>query len=215
VVAYYLLHDGALFEQQMRPALAASWRSRSFGPCRVFCRTLLVRVEEFDARYHIGEGEPLVRQVVEGLGFQRDFWRALVGELLLYAAVETPELQTCPDTLCCLLAPEHYQRQECERSKLAPIQQVHLGSRDLTFGVAVYRPEHCGYNDVTDVRRLADDLASVNLSRWRPEDLVYMEALPEDEREEELALAREWFAPLREMYQRAGQAGQVIVHEIL
>src|SRR5436190_16103706 len=118
----------------MRPALAASWRGRSFEPCRAFCEALLPRVEEFDQANHVGEGVALVCQVVEGLSYHRDFWRTLVGEILFYAAAEIPEFQTCLDTLRCLIGPD---------SEL--IEQAHLGSRPLTFGAAVYRPEHCGF----------------------------------------------------------------------
>jgi hypothetical protein len=215
VADYFLLLNGTLFDDLFRPVLAASWRTRSFEPCREFCRTLLPRVEEFDSRHHIREGESLVEQVVRGLAFHRDFWRALVGELLFYAAEDIPEFQTCPDTLCCILAPEHYRIQEQPRDRLALIQQAHRGSRDLVFGPAVYRPEHCGYNDRADVARLADYLRSVNPSRWKAEDLAPLTELREDEREEELQIAQEWFEPLREMYRRAAAAGQVIVHEIL
>jgi hypothetical protein len=212
---YFLLLDAKQFTELLRPALAFSWKVRSFEPCRDFCQTLLPRVEEFDSRHHIREGESLVEQVVQGLTFHRDFWRALVGELLFYAAEEIPEFQICPETICCLLAPEHYRRQERQRERMAPIQQAHLGSRELLFGAAVYRPEHCGYHDGGDVRRLAEYLASVDPSCWRPEDLTTLPDLAESEREEELEIAREWFVPLRDMYRRAAGAGQVIVHEIL
>jgi hypothetical protein len=45
-----------------------------------------------------------VGQVARGLPYDRHFWRALVGEVLLFAADDIPEFQTCADTLCCLLA---------------------------------------------------------------------------------------------------------------
>ena len=101
---YFLLLDAELFETRMRPALAESWRRRSFEPCRDFCTSLLPRVEDFTRRYHVSEAEPLAAQVARGLVFHRDFWRALAGELLFHAADEVPEFQTCPETLFCLLA---------------------------------------------------------------------------------------------------------------
>jgi hypothetical protein len=197
---YFLLHAGDAFEQHLRPALATARRQRSFAAAVPLCRSLLSRVEEFDRRYHIGEGEPLIRQVAEGLPYHRDFWRALVGELLFYAAEEIPEVSTCPATLAQLVGFGE------------AIGQVHRGSRPLTFGLAVYRPEQCGYNDRDDVRRLATYLDSLDPAFWKDEHLT---ELPEEDREEELAIAREWFPPLHEMYRRAANAEQVIVHEIL
>ncbi len=195
---YFLLLDGDYFEGSLHPALTASWRSRSFAPCRELCQSLLPRVADFDSRYHIGEGEPLVRQVVTGLPFERDFWRALVGELLFYAA-DVPEISTCPDTLRCLIDPDL-----CDRG--------HFGSRPLSFGLAVYRPGSCGWNDRDDVRALADYLASVDPPSWRAESLTF---LPPEEREEELAVARDWFPLLRDLYRGAASTGQVVVSEIL
>ncbi|MBI1914932.1 MAG: hypothetical protein HYS12_09385 [Planctomycetes bacterium] len=212
---YFLLLDAALFEGRMRPALAESWRRRSFEPCRDFCVSLLPRVEDFTRRYHVGEGEPLAAQVARGLVFHRDFWRALAGELLFHAADEVPEFQTCPDTLCCLLAPEHPRERAGPRERFAPIQQAHFGTRDLTFGGIAYRPDHCGLNDLDDVRRLAGYLASVDPVCWHADDLAPLPDLAEEDRAEELEIARDWFAPLRAMYERAAAKSQVVVHEFL
>ncbi len=215
MASYFILLDASFFEERMRPALAASWRSRSFEPCRLLCDALLSRVEDFHTRYHVGEGEPLVKQVVAGLPFARDFWRALTGELLLYAADDLPEISTCPDTLYCILAPNQYGNAIEERSHLAPIQQAHLGSRPLSIGPTIYRREHCGFNDRADVQRLADYLASIDPARWQLSDLAPLREVPEDELAEELEIAREWFPALRDLFQRARNARQSIVHEIL
>lgn len=212
---YFLLLDAELFEGQMRPALAASWRQRSFEPCRNFCVSLLPRVEDFTRRYHVGEGEPLAVQVARGLVFHRNFWRALVGELLFHAADEIPDVQTCPDTLCCLLAPDRLRPSPVPRKCFAPIQQAHFGTHDLTFGGIVYRPDHCGFNNLDEVRRLADYLASVDPIRWRADDLALLPDLAAEDRAEELELARDWFIPLRDLYERATAKRQVVVHECL
>jgi hypothetical protein len=214
VAGYFLLFDGNLFAERLRPALAAGWRQRSFSPCRELCQSLLPHVAEFDRRYHVGEGASLIKEVARGLTFDRAFWRTLVGELLFYAADEIPEFQTCPDTLCCLLAPEHYRQDVRERERLAPVQQAHLGSRPLTFGAVAYRREQCGLNDREDVRRLADYLDGINPADWQAADLALLrESLDEEDRAEELAIAREWLEPLRQMYRQAAGRGQVIVHE--
>src|SRR6516165_1995121 len=134
---YFLLLDAADFEGRVRPALAESWRRRSFVPCRELCRSLLPAASAYRQRYHTGDTEPLLARVADGLAFDRTFWRALVGEVLLFTAAEIPEFQVNAETLYCLLAPDNYRLEVGERERLAPIQQAHCGSRDLTFGAAV------------------------------------------------------------------------------
>src|SRR5262249_57593679 len=51
-------------------------------------------------------------QVLLGLSFGRDRWRALVGEILTVAALEIPEIETAPEALTCLLAGDHYRSEE-------------------------------------------------------------------------------------------------------
>src|SRR5262249_31126248 len=155
---YFILLDATTFETLIRPALAECWKRRSFAPCQALRDHLLPAAQLYRQRYHIGDAEPLLAQVSPGLPFDRIIWRTLVGETLLFAAVEIPEFQVCAETLCCLLAPRQYRDGITDRSQLAPIQQAHIGSRDLTFGAAVYRPEFAGYNNADDVRRLVEYL---------------------------------------------------------
>jgi hypothetical protein len=213
---YFLVLDGARFEHEIRPALAASWRQRHFDPCRPLCAALTPAALAYAERYHTGGDEPLVGQVARGLPFDRHFWRALVGEVLLFAADEIPEFQTCADTLCCLLAPDHYQVKgtPLPREQLPPIRQAHEGSRDLTFGAAVYRPDHAGYNNARDVARLADYLDAVRPESWTAADLEGLrDAADAEERADELAFAREWFPVLRDLYRGARGRGQALVQE--
>jgi hypothetical protein len=209
---YFLLLDAAGFEGRVRPALAESWRRRSFVPCRELCQALLPAVSVYCERYHTGAVEPVLCRVATGLAFDRTIWRALVGEVLLFTAAQIPEFQVNADTLCCLLAPDHYRQNVVERERLAPIQEAHRGSRDLTFGSAIYRPEHAGYNNVADVARLADYLGSVRPENWTVADLAGLVANEED-RADELAFAREWFPALLELYQDARDNGQVVIIE--
>src|SRR4051794_29981755 len=115
---YFLLLNGHFFEGIARPALAESWRRRSFMPCQPLCANLIPAAREYSAKYHVGESEPLVSLVAAGLPFERTTWRFLVSEVLLFGAVEIPELQTCPQTLCCLLAPDHYRKDTTQRQAL-------------------------------------------------------------------------------------------------
>jgi hypothetical protein len=211
---YFLLLDAAGFEGRVRPALAESWRRRSFVPCRQLCQTLLPAASAYRERYHTGEVEPLLCRVAAGLAFDRTFWRVLVGEVLLFTAAEIPEFQVNEDTLCLLLAPDNYRQNVVERERLAPIQQAHRGARDLTFGGAVYRPEHAGCNDLADVARLADYLGSVRPENWTVADLAGLRGAA-DERADELAFAQEWFPALVDLFERARRNGQVVVHETI
>jgi hypothetical protein len=211
---YFLLLEAASFEGRVRPQLAESWRRRSFSPCRQLCQSLLPAASSYRERYHTGDVEPVLSAVAEGLSFDRARWRALVSEVLLFTAADIPEFQVNEDALCLLLAPENYRNHVTDRQSLAPIQQAHRGSRDLTFGSAVYRPEHAGYNNSADVIRLADFLECVQPAQWAVDDLGDLQGTEdEDERADELAFVREWFPALANLYQRARTNGQVVVHE--
>jgi hypothetical protein len=211
---YFLCLDAEVFLQCIRPALADSWRQRSFAPCRTLCNELLPAARDYTQRYHTGEEETLVARVAAGFPFDRACWRLLAGEVLLFAAVEIPELQSNAETLCCLLAPEQYRSGATIREQFAPIQQVLRGSRDVTFGAAVYRPEQAGYNGPDDVTRLAAYLAAVQPERWTVDDLRPLRDMEdEDDRADELAFVREWFPVLVELYQRCQAERRVLIIE--
>ena len=213
---YFLLLDGARFHGEVVPALATAWRQRRFAPCRPLCAGLVPAVRAFAERYHTGPDEALLCRVArEEVAFDRDVWRLLVGEVLLYGAADIPEFQTAADTLTYLLAPDELREAPPSRERSAPIVQAHHGSRDLILG-GYYRPEYAGYNDGGDVTRLADYLAGIDPGRWGPEDLAGLPELTEEEdRADELAFAGECLAALRQMYERAQAAAQVVVCEVL
>ncbi len=101
---YFLVHDATLFEGTIRPALAASWAQRSFWPCRSLWERLRPTVASFTERFHLDAEEMLLPKAGKDLPFDRGCWRLLVGEVLLCAATNVPELETMPETLYCLLA---------------------------------------------------------------------------------------------------------------
>lgn len=213
---YYMLFDADWFTGRMTAALAASWRLRSFEPCRALCSDLAPAALAFTEGWATSPEEPLVCKVARDLPFDRRFWQLLVGEVLCYAAVEIPEIQIVPDVLCCLLAPEVYRQGAIPRACFAPIQQAHFGKRELLFGTRCYRAEHAGYNDPGDVASLSAYLSSQTPEEWTVADLTELrDVAAEEERQEELDFAREWFPALREVYQRAAAQGWVIVCEIL
>jgi hypothetical protein len=211
---YFLCLDAETFLRRICPALAASWRQRSFEPCRSLCDELLPAARQYAQRYHTGEEEMLLARIAAGFPFDGACWRLLVGEVLLFAAVEIPDFPSNAETLCCLLAPESYQSEATAREQYTPIQQVLRGSRDVTFGGAVYRPEQAGYNDPDDVTRLAAYLAAIQPQRWTVDDLRSLrDVQDDDERADELAFVREWFPVLVELYQRAQTEDRVLVIE--
>jgi hypothetical protein len=210
---YFLVLDADPFHQQIGPALAASYRGRSFAPCRALCRSLLPAALEFRDRYHTGTDEPLLARVMAGLPFDRDLWRLLVGEVLLYAAVDVPELQTAPETLARLVGADG-QPGDTPREPWAPLRQAHLGSRELMFG-GFYRPDHAGFNDTADVGRLAAYLDGIDPSFWTASALADLAGPDAEDQEDELGFARDCFAGLRDLYRRAADGGRLIVCELL
>ncbi len=202
---YFLVQDGPRFEGQVRPPLAEAWRTRNFAPCRQLCAGLIPAALDYAQRYHTGPEPPLVCAVAAGLTFDRPCWRALVGEVLLFGAIDVPEFPANEAALCQLLPPVG--------AETSPIRQALRGSRDLTFGVATYRPDRAGYNNAADVARLADYLASVCPEAWAPEALRGLEELAEEDRADELELVREWFPVLVALYQRCRAEGHVLAIE--
>ncbi len=222
---YFLVLPADLFEERIRPALARSRRTRSFEPCRDLCQSLFPAARAFRERYHSGSVESLVERLAEGLSFDRELWKQLAGEVLLFAAVEIPEFQLAADTWCCLLAPELYQARLAgidpadsqaylgTRERSAPIQQALWGACDLTFGPAIYRPDQAGLNSRADVVRLAGYLEEIDPADWRESALEGLRGCEPDDRAEELAYAEEWFPELRSLYQRVRDNGQILVCE--
>jgi len=145
------------------------------------------------------------RLALGSVPFGRDLWRLLVGEVILLAAAEMPELETPTDTLAVLL---HLQLGE-DRPAFSSLQQCLRGSRDLVFGGGYYRPDHAGWNDSADVLRLAGWLSQIQPADWTTAHLTSADA------EDELHFAQEWFPALVEIYRRAVERGYVIVCEQL
>jgi hypothetical protein len=209
---FFLVLEQDRFCQQIRPALSASWRQRSFGPCRDLCEHLLAAAGSFAERFS-ADAPPLFTKVATGLPFQRTLWQHLVGEVLWYSAALIPEIPTMEEALMRLLAPECETASSLDRSSWAPIQQIHHGSRDLILGGGFYRPECAGWNDADDIHRLAEYLKAVQPERWQADDLAGLPQVPEDEYEEELAYVLDWFPALRELYQQAEQDRRILICE--
>lgn len=208
---YFYVLEHHTFHRRLRPALTASWRTRSFAPCRSLAADFATAIRDFQQRFHIGPEELLITRLDTGLAFDRRAWRLLVGELLMVCAVEIPEIETSPETLAVLL-----QDSQTRPGTRSSIEQAHFGSRDLAFGAGYYRPEHAGWNDLDDVRRLSEYLATIDPQRWQIADLAPLtELVTDEERAEELDYVREWWPPLVDLYGRAAARSHVIVCERL
>jgi hypothetical protein len=211
VAGYFLVHDPAVLDGLLRPALARAWRQRSFAACIGLCRDLAA-AQDYVRRYHINLNETVLAHVDE-LTFDTTLWRTLAGELLLFAAHEVPELPLPSATLICLLSPDH--RPDCpgDPAERSPIHQGLFGTRELRFGPVVYRPDSAGLNDPDDVARLAAYLAAVRPETWSAADLAALPDLDETDRGDELQLAREWFGALVDLYTRSADCSRSIVLE--
>lgn len=210
---YLLVHDARLFHEQIRPTLAAARRTRSFQPCRPLAATLAPAALAFRERYCIEGAVPFTCQLaVSNFPFDRDLWRYLVGEWLLVAAVEIPELQASPASLACLTGSLLPETEPDRRGH--PVAQLYEGRHALVFGGGMYRPGQAGWNDLDDIRRLAQWLEQVEPDRWHARALASLPGMDDaDEREEELAFVRDWFPPLRELYVRSRELDRIIVCE--
>jgi len=205
--------DSEFFHQRIQPVLAQCWRRRSFHPGQDLWRELLGRIGEFHADYHGLAAKTLVGEVAEGLAFDRQIWRALVGEVLVIAAEQLPVLHISPMTLRILLAGENFGR-DVPRSQFAPIEQALFGSRDLVFGGGFYRPDHAGWNDLEDGVRLAEYLGKMDPLAWEPAHLQGLTDLPDDEeRNEELEFTRQNWPGLVEVYVQAREKHHVVICE--
>jgi hypothetical protein len=209
---YYLIFDPIILEQQIQPALSASWRQQRFEPCIAIAVSILPRARLFRERCHAGPEEPILDKVLHGLSFDRRLWQALAGELLLFGAAEMPELQIAPETLCSILASSA--GDGVPRERFPAIHQACYGSRDLCFGLHCYRPDQAGYNNAQDVRRLSAYLAEQRPEAWTTSALAGIRELAnEEERMEELEFARYCFPAFQAMYRNAERQGQAIVCE--
>jgi hypothetical protein len=150
---------------------------------------------------HIRLEEMMLLNVWQNTPFDRDIWRMIIGEVLLAAAAEVPEIPDVEETVAGLLGDD------------PAIRQAYHGKYGLCFGGGWYRPDFAGYNQPSDVQRLAEYLASVDPDAWTVAEAVGDVRLCSDERREEFAFGRQAFKMLVALYCRARKAGQLIVCE--
>ena len=209
---YFYVIPAGRFEAEIQPALAAAWRNRTFEPCRELCDRLAAAAEGFALVHRIDPDAMFIAQVAAGTPFSKAAWRSLAGDLLMVSASLIPEIQTVPETLCCLLAPDRLRGPRIRRD-FAPIEQAHLGSRDLSFHGGFYRPEHAGWNDRADVARLADYLTAIDPRAWTPDQPTPLAEITAEDRQEELEFAKQCLQNLTILYQ-SGRGHVIVCEEI-
>jgi hypothetical protein len=209
---YFMLHDAGLFESLIRPALAASWRQRSFAPWAELRKALTGDFVGYYVENHVPGVESILLRSGSELSFDKVTWRYLVGEVLLIAAAEAPEIAVPEDTFCWIL---HRSAGEVvPRSKFGYLEQALYGARDLVFGGGCYRPDHGGYNDEADVESLSKELKAFQPAHWTIADLAGL-CDSDEERRDELEFARACLQQVQGMYTHARAHGQIVICERL
>jgi hypothetical protein len=203
---YFYILERRFYHDAMKAPLAESYARRSFVPCVDLCRRLLATNSEIPK-------DSLIHSILSGLPFERQFWHGLIGECLVHGATDIPRLNTAPESLCSLLAPQ-FVNKDVSRPEYPTIFQCHFGTRDLRFGSGYHRPDKVGLNDTDDVERLAGYLEGIDPTLWKASDLDLIAELADDEqRAEELAYVRDWFPSLVEVYQAAGAHDWIVICE--
>lgn len=195
---YFYLHDERQWRDHLAPVLTTCWRLRRWQPLLPW----LGQVTSLPA-------DSLAAEVLAGAPFQRQTWTTVVGELLVLAAEDVPRIEIEPLALCGVVCGADWQ--ERSRSDFHPIHQIFLGSQDLRFGAAFYRPLHAGWNDLTDVSRLLFFLESMDPATWRLE--AKDTSMGELEKQEELEYLQQGWADLVKLYRKAHHHGWMVVAE--
>ena len=203
---YFFLIENGHFRKKIVPTLADAWSAQTFSSVLKLCRekgsdsSAFLQLPPDSCLWEIAD-----RSAAGVQPFHRGLWRRSVGETLLFSASEMPEIETPLETLAALLGEPLAQTRE----NFSPIQQSIFGSRDLIFGSYYYRPEFAGWNDSTDVQRLANWLSQLQPDQWSAAQLIG------DDPEDDLLFAKEWFPALAEMYRRAVERDYVVIGEQL
>src|SRR2546423_5350820 len=91
---YFMVLPAEWFREGLAGSLRECWRRRSFRAITTICEELTGAARNFIQCDMDGTSPPLTLQVPRGLAFDPNRWRLLAGELMLFAAVELPEIET-------------------------------------------------------------------------------------------------------------------------
>lgn len=199
------VHDSDQFRGLIAPQLAKSWRLRTLAPIVQLVAELGPRIRRISEQHCLtADEQPLLFSLAHHQQFDRQLWRHLAGEFLLYAAVESPVVQDAEETLATFVG-----------NSAGLIRQAYHGSHDLEFDGIPYRSGNAAWNDPNDVTRLASFLEQCDASQWQAGDLFLAGHGEIEDADEELAFARHCLDLLRNLYIDASRHRRVIILEAL
>ena len=211
---YFLLHDPFIFEKQLVPAFAMSWKINSFEPLLAITAQMKQGIAAFGEKFRMGADEAILAQVERGMNFDKAIWEMVLAEALFYGANEAPDSPVSFTSLRFLLGSADETSGAIARSNWSWIERAVLGSRTLRLGRAVYRPGAAGWNGLAEAGQILDELQRVDPGIWSARQLQAMDAtLDEEDRADELGLATDAQAGLRTIYDRAVKKGFVVFCE--
>jgi hypothetical protein len=209
---YFLLHDSHLFEGQILPAFAGSWQGKSFEPIVALARQLEPRIAAFGDKFRMGADKAMLELIARGMKFNRDIWEMALGEVLYYGARETPNAPVSFGSLRFLLGSTG--NVLTSRSDWPWIDRAILGARTLRLGRGVYHPQDAGWNSTAEAAVIAAEASRVDSEGWHEAALKQFDAsLDEEDRADELALARDALQGIRAIYQQAVDSNFIVVCE--
>jgi hypothetical protein len=211
---YFLLHDPLIFETQIVPAFTLSWKTCSFEPLAALAAQLKTGIAAFASKYRLGVDEPMLERIASGMQFDRAVWEMALGEALFYGAKEAPDAPVSFTSLQYLLGSRSDSGDLAARIDWPWIDRAILGSRTLRFGRGVYRPRDAGWNGPFEAVNLTAQLNGIDSEPWNVGHLEQLDAsLDEEDKVDELALARDALLGIRTIYDRAAQVGYVVICE--
>ena len=194
----FYLHDREFLLDRVTPILRECWKKKSFAPGQAFFAELTDHWPEFRDLHHFNQGTPLFA-AMNHLPCDAFFWSSLVGEILLYTALEIPYLEVDSELLLA--------------TNGEPMKEVLFGSRPIQMG-RIYRRDQAGWSLPEDLTRFATFLNEVHPEDWHlPSE--FRSDLSEEDREDDLEMSREWYPNLREMVLKAAEKQQILVSEWL
>jgi hypothetical protein len=213
---YFLLHDPSFLESAIFPAFSRSWQERSFEPVAELSVRLREGMASFKERFCLSDQKPVLAQLAEGVRFDRAVWEMAFGEALFFGARGAPDAPVSFYSLRYLLGSAGSDAPLTSRSDWPWIERAVLGSRSFRLGRGVYRPTDAGWNPEVESASILAELQDVDAAGWSIEKLHELDASWDDEDlEDELALASQAVAGLRQIYAGACRNHLAIVCEYI
>jgi hypothetical protein len=213
---YFLLHDPSFLESAIFPAFSRSWQERDFKPVAELSVRLREGMASFKERFCLSDQKPVLAQLAEGVQFDRAVWEMAFGEVLFFGAREAPDAPVSFHSLRYLLGSAAMDGPLTSRSDWPWIDRAVLGSHSFRLGRGVYRPNDAGWNREAETVSILAELQNVDEAGWSIEKLRELDASWDaEDLEDELALASQAVAGLRQIYAGACRNHWAIVCEYI